>query len=214
MSVASTNDRDTKEEKDVTVDTATPEEAVKALEQALKVAQQAAEDSKNAQIEAEKKAEDARLRGLAEIENMRRRTQLDIENAHKYSIERLSRELLLVIDSLEQALTVESTDEPLKQGVQLTLKLLLDSLDKFGIHQIDPVGEAFNPAQHEAISMQPTENPKEANTVLVVAQKGFTLKDRILRPARVVVASNTAPQTVQVAEAALSDKNNTDEDLV
>ncbi|MEY3182676.1 MAG: hypothetical protein RLZ35_661 [Pseudomonadota bacterium] len=201
MSEINQNDIDVKEDKPLASESTSPEEAIKALEQAL-------QDSKNAQVEAEKKAEDVRLRGLAEIENMRRRAQLDIENAHKYSIERLSRELLSVIDSLEQALAVESSDEPLKEGVQLTLKLLLDSLDKFGIQQINPVGEAFNPSQHEAISMQPTQNPTEVNTVLVVAQKGFTLKDRILRPARVVVASAMPQATV------VNEKSNVDEDLV
>ena len=212
MSVTSINDQEEiKDDKNLGAEAAaTPEETIKSLEQALKAAQQVAEDSKNAQVEAEKKAEDLRLRGLAEIENVRRRTQLDIENAHKYSIERLSRELLSVIDSLNQALTVESSDDALKQGVQLTLKLLLDSLEKFGIQQINPLGETFNPAQHEAIAMQPTENAKEANTVLVVAQTGFTLKDRILRPARVVVASAAA----QMAEAGISGKADADDDLV
>jgi molecular chaperone GrpE len=214
MSVTSANEQDIKDDKSKATQAATPEDTIKALEQALKVAEQAVADSKNAQNEAEKKAEDARLRGLAEIENMRRRTQLDIVNARNYSIEGLSRELLLVIDSLEQALMVESSDDALKHGIQLTLKLLLDSLDKFGIQQIDPLGQAFNPAQHEAIAMQPTENSKEANTVLVVAQKGFTLKDRILRPARVVVASATASPTVQMAEATLGEKNNIDDELV
>jgi molecular chaperone GrpE len=213
MSVTSTHDQDMQDDKNLGAEATVPEDTIKALEQALKAAQQVAEDSKNAQVEAEKKAEDARLRGLAEIENMRRRTQLDIENAHKYSIERLSRELLSVIDSLEQALAVESSDDALKQGIQLTLKLLLDSLDKFGIQQVNPLGETFNPAQHEAISMQPTENAEEANTVLLVAQKGFTLKDRILRPARVVVAS-AAPQATRMAEAVVGEKNNADDDLV
>lgn len=212
MSVTNTHDQEMKEDNNAGKEAAAPGDTIKNLEQALKAAQQAVEDSKNAQIEAEKKAEDVRLRGLADIENMRRRTQLDIENAHKYSIERLSRELLSVIDSLEQALAVESSDDALKEGVQLTLKLLLDSLDKFGIEQLNPLGETFNPAQHEAISIQPAENAAEANTVLVVAQKGFTLKDRILRPARVVVAS-AAPQ-VHMAEAAVGEKNNADDDLV
>jgi molecular chaperone GrpE len=192
-------------------DAAGAEDRIKALEQALAAAQQAVQDSKAAQVEAEKKAEDARLRGLAEIENIRRRTQLDIDKAYNYSIERLSGELLSVVDSLEQALTVDSSDEPLKQGVQLTLKLLLDILDKFGIQQIDPMGEVFNPTQHEAISLQPTDDANEANKVLLVAQKGFTLKERILRPARVVVANAPA---VQMAEAGNGTKNDIDDALV
>src|SRR6185369_8921998 len=88
---------------------------------------------------------DAYMRAMAESDNVRRRAQVDVQNAHKYGIERLARELLLVIDSLEHALLASTNDPALRQGVELTLKLFVDTLDKFGIQQIDPLGEAFNP---------------------------------------------------------------------
>ena len=129
------------------------------------------------------------LRAKAETENARKRAQLDIENAHKYSIERLARELLAVIDSLEQGLQVKVEGEAaqsLHQGMELTLKLLLGSLDKFGIKPVSPEGQVFNPSLHEALSTAPSDG--EANRVLTVIQKGYSLQERVLRPARVIVS--------------------------
>lgn len=134
---------------------------------------------------------DKMLRLMADSENTRRRASLDVENAHKYGIEKLARELLNVVDSLEHGLNAFSEPDNtqivhLREGVQLTYKLLLDTLDKFKIKQIDPQGETFDPKQHEALTVQPTDE-LEPNKVLTVVQKGFTIHDRILRPARVVV---------------------------
>ena len=139
------------------------------------------------------------LRSKADEENLRKRTRLDVENAHKYGVERFARAMLDVVDSLERG--VESANlnnldpqnndanivKSLKDGMDLTLKLLLNCLDQFGIKIINPVGEIFNPVQHEAISMQ-EQAGVTPNSILMVVQKGFIIHDRILRPARVIVA--------------------------
>lgn len=141
-------------------------------------------------------AKDNALRARAEAENARRRSMLDVENANKYGVEKLARELLNVVDSLEHGL--EAISEPdqtqivhLREGMQLTHKLLIDTLDKFQIKQVNPKGETFDPKQHEALTMQPT-SELEPNKVLSVVQKGYVIHDRILRPARVVVAKAPA----------------------
>lgn len=134
---------------------------------------------------------DKALRATSELENVRRRSARDLENAHKYGIEKLLNQILPVVDSLEQALQAkqqgEADPDALSQGVELTLKMLLDALGKFAVTPIDPQGEAFDPHQHEAMSMQDAPDA-EPGTVLMVIQKGFLLHDRVLRPARVIVA--------------------------
>ncbi len=148
---------------------------------------------KLAQVEAElAEANDKMLRFKAEVENTRRRSAIDVENAHKFAVERLARELLNVVDSLEHGLAAISEPDKtqivhLREGMQLTHKLLLDTLDKFNIKQINPQGDVFDPKQHEALTTQPT-TELDPNRVLTVVQKGFTIQDRILRPARVIVA--------------------------
>ena len=142
--------------------------------------------------EARKKATehwDLFLRARADADNIRRRAMVDVENAHKYGIEKFARELLGVVDSLELGLNAANTMESsgLKEGIQLTYKLLLDTLDKFGIKQLNPFDESFDPMQHEALSTL-VNNEVEPNKVLTVIQKGFTLYDRLLRPARVIVS--------------------------
>lgn len=142
--------------------------------------------------EAKQKAEDnwnLFLRTRADMDNIRRRAQLDLESSRKYSVEKFARELLGVVDSLEHGLSVaeKAGDVAYKEGMALTIKLLLDTFDKFDIKRIYPLSETFDPSKHEAISM--LENAEVApNTILVVAQPGFILHDRVLRPARVVVA--------------------------
>lgn len=128
------------------------------------------------------------LRMQAENDNMHRRAQRDIEGAHKYALEKFVLELLPVIDSLERSVTLpEDQQHSVLEGVNLTLKMLYAALDKFGIQQIDPVSEAFNPDQHQAVSTQvdPTVTP---NTVLSVLQKGYLLNNRLIRPALVIVS--------------------------
>ena len=132
------------------------------------------------------------LRVQAEMQNLRRRTEQDVEKAHKFGQERLSTELLAVMDNLERALQVsmDRDDEAVKgllQGVELTLKSFVDCFRKFGIEQIDPLGEPFDPQLHQAMVMQ--DNPNvEPNTVTAVMQKGYSLHGRVIRPAMVMVS--------------------------
>ena len=123
----------------------------------------------------------------AEGENIRRRAMDDIDKARKFALEKFSNELLAVKDSLDAALLIEATDvKSYKDGVELTAKQLASVFDKFNIAEINPVGEKFDPNKHQAISM--LENSGEPNTVINVLQKGYTLNERVLRPALVMVA--------------------------
>ena len=137
-------------------------------------------------------ADDKVLRAHAEMENIRRRAQKDVENAHKFALERFANALLPVLDSMEKAVEVSSeTDEAkaMAEGVALTMKMLVDTLDKFGITEIDPLGEVFDPNKHEAMAMSP--NPEmDDNMVMNVFQKGYELNNRTIRPARVLVVRN------------------------
>lgn len=129
------------------------------------------------------------VRAMAELDNVRRRAERDIANAHRYGIEKLVDSFLPVVDSLEQALqlTEKNSDESMREGLSLTLKLFLDALKKLGVEQVDPYGAVFDPQEHEAMSMQEIPNTP-ANTVVAVFQKGYKLNDRVIRPARVIVA--------------------------
>ena len=130
---------------------------------------------------------DAWLRAKADAENIRKRAQVDIASAHKYAIENFSTELLAVMDSLEAALAVESaTVENFKNGMELTLKQLTAAFNKFNIKAIEPVGEKFDPHQHQAICA--IDSDSAPNTVVQVMQKGYLLNDRIIRPALVGVS--------------------------
>ena len=130
---------------------------------------------------------DAWLRAKAEGENIRRRAQEDIAKAHKFGIEKFAGELLAVKDSLEAALAVQDqTVESFKSGVELTLKQLVAAFEKNALNEVNPVGEKFDPHKHQAIGMIDAE--QEANTVVTVLQKGYTIAERVLRPALVMVA--------------------------
>lgn len=143
--------------------------------------------------EADNREKDIQLRAQAEIQNIRRRAEQDVEKAHKFALEKFSKELLTVVDNLERglnALDTAVTDEKtqaLVDGVEMTHKEFISTLAKFGVEAVGVVGEAFNPEVHEAISMQPAEGI-EANHISVVLQKGYTLQGRVLRPAMVMVA--------------------------
>lgn len=144
-----------------------------------------------AQIEALKiELEEAKAQVLyvkAEGENIRRRSFEDVDKARKFALEKFSGELLAVKDSLDAALTVESaTVDSYKNGVELTAKQLLSVFEKFNIAEVNPTEEKFDPNKHQAIST--IESEGEPNTVLSVLQKGYTLNDRVLRPALVVVS--------------------------
>jgi molecular chaperone GrpE len=135
------------------------------------------------------------LRVQAEMENLRRRAERDVESAHKYALEKFAAALLPVKDSLEMGLNAASGGEGevltrLKEGTELTLKMLAAALEKFGIKEVEPVGQPFNPDLHQAMTMQPSAD-HPANTVLAVMQKGYTLNDRLLRPAMVVVSKSS-----------------------
>lgn len=130
---------------------------------------------------------DAWMRAKAETENIRKRAQSDVTNAHKYAVENFSTELLTVMDSLEAALAVENaTVENFKNGMELTQKQLISIFDKFNIKAIDPKGEKFDPHQHQAMCMVDSE--QMPNTVVQVMQKGYKLHDRVIRPALVSVS--------------------------
>lgn len=131
------------------------------------------------------------VRALAELDNVRRRAEREVTNAHRYGLEKFITSLLPVVDSLEQALQLASKDQDagMREGLELTMKLFLDLLQKHEVQQLDPLGAPFNPQEHEAMSIQ--EAPDTApNTVLAVFQKGYKLNDRLIRPARVIVSKN------------------------
>lgn len=131
------------------------------------------------------------IRAAAELENVRKRALRDVEKAHKFSLERFAKELLAVRDSLELGLEsdVETGAEALLKGSQATLKLLVATMEQFGISEVDPHGEPFDPELHEAMTMQPSADV-ESGSVLAVFQKGYALNGRLLRPALVVVAQD------------------------
>ena len=135
------------------------------------------------------KAKDQLLRTVAEMENVRRRAQRDVENAHKFAVEKLLSDLLPVVDSLEKAEeAAQSTDNAasMAEGIGLSLKLFVGILEKAGVVMIDPFGEPFDPQLHEAMAMVP--NPDtEPNTVMDVMQRGYTLNGRLVRAAKVIV---------------------------
>src|SRR5690554_892788 len=166
-----------------------PEESVQA---------DAGTDQEESELEALKakiqEYQDQALRAQAEMQNVRRRAEIDVEKAHKFALEKFVKELLPVVDSLEKA--VESTEgqedaselvASIREGVEMTLSLFMSSLKKFNVEQVNPVGEPFDPQQHEAMSMVPAPDA-EPNSVVAVVQKGYLLNGRVVRPAMVVVA--------------------------
>ncbi|QHM72101.1 nucleotide exchange factor GrpE [Mixta intestinalis] len=134
---------------------------------------------------------DAQLRAQAEIENIRRRTEQDIEKAHKFALEKFANELLPVIDSLERALEVADKSNPelsaMIEGIELTLKSLLAAVRKFGVEVVGEINVPFNPDVHQAMSMMESDEIAP-NHVMMVMQRGYTLNGRLLRPAMVAVA--------------------------
>ena len=163
------------------------------LEEAIARVQELEEQLKTQIEEAANKEQDILLRSRAEIENLRRRTEQDVEKAHKFALEKFSKDILNTIDNLERALATPANkeDESVKalfDGVELTLKELVSTVGRFGVEAVGVVGEAFNPDLHQAISMQPAEG-FESNQISVVLQKGYTLNGRVIRPAMVMVAA-------------------------
>lgn len=132
------------------------------------------------------------LRTRAEMDNLRKRLAREMDGARRYAGERILADLLPVADSLEQGLAAVTQSGPAREGLELTCKQLLATLEKHGVLAIEPAGLTFDPAEHQAVSTQPTAAHPE-NTVLTVLQKGYRLQDRLLRPALVIVASNPDP---------------------
>ncbi|HIF36143.1 MAG TPA: nucleotide exchange factor GrpE [Candidatus Thioglobus sp.] len=165
--------------KEVNKESSVDSEAVIDLETQLADAQQSAKDNW-----------DKLLRSQAEMENLKRRTSKDLENAHKYALDGFVKALLDVKDSLSMGLKL-ATDENASlehtvEGLALTNKVFTSTLEKFGVETVDPKGEKFNPELHEAVTMIPMPD-KESNIVLEVVQVGFTLNGRLVRPAMVIV---------------------------
>ena len=155
-------------------------EIMPSIEELLKQAELAAQEHR-----------DAWLRAKADADNIRKRAQADIANAHKYAIENFSTELLAVKDSLEAALAVSSaTVDNLRSGVELTLKQLNSAFERFRVIEVSPAGQKFDPHRHQAIST--VESDAEPKTVVQVFQKGYLLNDRVIRPAMVAVAKARA----------------------
>ena len=149
-------------------------------------------DSLEAQLEAAqaKAAEnwDQFIRAKAEMDNLRRRNAKDLENAHKFGIEKFVTELLPVLDSMSLGLAAEDASaESLREGMELTMNMLVKMMQNLGIEEIDPMNEKFDAEKHQAMSMQPNADV-EPNTVIGVMQKGYSLNDRLIRPAMVMVS--------------------------
>ena len=168
------------------LDQAAEEEAL------LKAEEELTEQIKQAEQKAEENWE-LLLRTRAEMDNLRRRTEKDLENAHKFALEKFVSELLPILDSMEMGMAVDENGNPedtvkaLKEGIEMTVNMMKKAFEKFNIKVIDPLNEKFDPELHQAMSMQPSDEV-EPNTVIAVMQKGYTLNDRLVRPAMVMVS--------------------------
>jgi molecular chaperone GrpE len=150
-------------------------------------------------------AQENALRAAAEGQNIRRRAEQDIEKAHKFALEKFATDLLAVVDSLERGIEVtDQADEKvrsMREGMELTYKLLLDTLKRFQVERIDPQGQPFNPEQHQAMAMEESIHA-EPNSVLKVFQCGYLMNGRLLRPAMVVVSKAPSEPPVKIDEQA------------
>ena len=150
-------------------------------------------------------AQDQALRVAADMQNVRRRAEQDVEKAHKFALEKFANDLLPIVDSLERGLELSSEDEealrPMREGMQLTLKLFLDTLARYQLLPVDPLGEPFNPELHQAMAMEESTHA-EPGSVLKVFQRGYQLNGRLLRPAMVVVAKAPAQAQPSIDEQA------------
>lgn len=179
------------------LDAAQPEQAVDAS--AENMADATSAEGKNWQAEAESLAaqvselKEQALRAQAETQNIRRRAEQDVEKAHKFALEKFAKELLPVIDSLEKSMEnlgdVSANADALKEGIEMTLSMFVSGMNKFNLQAVDPMGQSFDPALHEAMSIVDAPGA-EPNSVIAVIQKGYTLNGRLVRPAMVMVAKN------------------------
>jgi len=179
MTKKKANDKSTKKPKDENIKKKTKETEENDLQSQLEQAQQSAKDNW-----------DKLLRSQAEMENLKRRNAKDLENAHKFALDGFVKALLEVKDSLTMGLKTANeekvTIEHIIEGLEMTDKVFLSTMEKFGVEAINPTDEAFNPEFHEAVTMVPVPD-KESNSVLEVVQTGFTLNGRLVRPAMVIV---------------------------
>ena len=145
------------------------------------------------------------LRAAAEVQNIRRRADQDVEKAHKFALEKFATDLLAVLDSLERGIEVsDAADEairPMREGMELTYKLFLDTMKRFKVERLDPQGEPFNPEEHQAMAMEESTHV-EPNSVLKVFQCGYSMNGRLLRPAMVVVSKAPSEPPVKIDEQA------------
>ncbi len=182
-----------KQDNDETTEQVTEEAIVEVQEdEAILASPEKNADSLEAQLEdAQAKAAEnwnQYLRAKAEMDNLRRRNTKDVENAHKYGIEKFVTELLPVLDSMGMGLaTKDASAESLREGMELTMNMLVTMMEKLGIEEVDPLNEQFNADKHQAMGMQPNADV-EPNTVTAVMQKGYVLNDRLIRPAMVMVS--------------------------
>ncbi|SED84396.1 nucleotide exchange factor GrpE [Pseudomonas coleopterorum] len=150
-------------------------------------------------------AQDQSLRVAADLQNVRRRADQDVEKAHKFALEKFAGDLLPVLDSLERGIELSSPDDesirPMREGMELTLKMFQDTLKRYNLEAIDPHGQPFNAEHHQAMAMQESADV-EPNSVLKVFQKGYQLNGRLLRPAMVVVSKAAVPVSPSIDEQA------------
>lgn len=150
-------------------------------------------------------ARDQALRAVAEMQNIRRRSEQDVEKAHKFALEKFAGDMLAVVDSLERGTQVadqaNEAVKPMLEGMQSTLKQLLDTLRRFQVERVDPLGQPFNPELHQAMAMEESTSA-EPDSVLKVFQCGYTLNGRLLRPAMVVVSKAPGEAPVKIDEQA------------
>lgn len=150
-------------------------------------------------------AQENALRAAAEVQNICRRAEQDIEKAHKFALEKFATDLLAVLDSLERGLEVsdpaDETIRPMREGMELTYKLFLDTMKRFQVERVDPQGEPFNPELHQAMAMEESIHA-EPNSVLKVFQCGYVMNGRLLRPAMVVVSKAPSEAPVKIDEQA------------
>ena len=150
-------------------------------------------------------AQDQSLRVAADLQNVRRRAEQDVEKAHKFALEKFASDLLPIVDSLERGLDLSNPDDesirPMREGIELTLKMFADTLKRYHLEAIDPHGQPFNAEHHQAMAMQESADV-EPNSVLKVFQKGYQLNGRLLRPAMVVVSKAPSPATPSIDEQA------------
>ena len=170
----------TEKQAEATVETSVDQDMIVELSKKLALAEQKVKDQ-----------QDSVIRAKAEMENVRRRATQDVEKAHKFALDKFADGLLPVIDSMEMAIShADKEDEALKpmiEGVELTLKSMLTTIEKFGLTVIDPKDQAFDPEKHQAMSMQAVDGVP-ANQVIAVMQKGYELNGRLIRPAMVMVS--------------------------